>query len=339
MSYNEVRRHGLSAQLLTQLAGEHGMPAARCLAGTGLVAESLDDPQTEVTVEQELRLIRNLLGELGHVPALGLQAGLRYHLSIYGIWGFALLTSSTYRSAAETVERFLDLSYAIVRVRGDYQPTDFRVVFDVSDIPADLRQFLLERAFAGWLVVTREIQPRSLPILTVQFQFPRPPYAEKFRELCGVEPRFNAAENSISLDPAAVDAPLPQADAVMARMCLEQCRQLLAKRKLRPGVAGLVRDCMFQMSGQIPTIEAIAQQLHMAPRSIRRRLEEEGTSFRALSEEVLQALAEDMLGTTNMKLEEVAMRLGYSEATSFTHAFKRWTGQSPQAYRESQGGA
>jgi AraC-like DNA-binding protein len=339
VSYKEVRRNGLSARLLTQLAGEHGMPAVRCLEGTGLVLETLSDPQTGVTADQEMRLIRNLLADLKHVPALGLQAGSLYPLSIYGIWGFALLTSPTYRSAADIAERFLDLSFAIVRYRLADEPAAFRIVLDDQDTPEDLRQFLLERDFAAWLSGSREMQPRGLPILALQFSFPRPPYAEKFRELCGVEPRFGAPDTSIWLDPAAVDAPLPQGDSVMARMCLEQCRQLLAKRKLRPGVAGRVRDLMFNMPGQIPTIEAIAQELHMAPRSIRRKLEDEGTSFRALAEEVLQAMAEDMLGSTNMKLEEVAMRLGYSEAASFTHAFKRWTGQSPQAYRESQGEA
>ncbi|HSW12532.1 MAG TPA: AraC family transcriptional regulator [Solimonas sp.] len=336
MPQSEVRRSVVSAQLLTQLGLQHGLAEADCLRGTGLDAASLTDAQQEISAAQELQLVRNLVGALGHVPGIGLDAGLRYHLSSYGIWGFALLSSPTFRSAADVAVRYLDLTYAFVRFSLREQGRELHVVLDDSAIEPGVRQFLLERDFAALATAMRELRPGGMPMLGLQFRFRRPAYAERFRELIGAEPRFDAADNSLWLDSSHVDAPLPQGNSVMARMCTEQCRQLLARRQQRSGIAGRVRDRLLQSPGDMPGIDLVAGELHMATRSLRRRLEEEGTSFRALVDEIRQALAEELLTTAHLKLEEVAMRLGYSEPASFIHAFKRWKGVSPAVYRQQR---
>jgi len=332
-----VRRSIVSAQLLTQLGVERGMSAADCLQGTGLDPAQLADTQQEISAGQELQLVRNLVAGCGHVPGIGLDAGLRYHLSAYGIWGFALLSSPTFRSAADVAVRFLDLSYAYVRLALREQDGVLHIVLDDTAIPPDVRQFLLERDFAALVNAVRELRPGGLPLLGLQFRCRRPPYAARFRELVGLEPRFDAPDNSLGVDTAHADAPLPQGNRLMARMCQEQCRALLARRQQRSGVAGRVRDRLLQTPGAMPGIETVATELHMAVRSLRRRLDEEGTSFRALVDEIRQALAEELLTTAHLKLEEVAMRLGYAEPASFIHAFKRWKGVSPAVYRQQHG--
>ncbi|AXQ31310.1 AraC family transcriptional regulator [Solimonas sp. K1W22B-7] len=333
MPYEQVRRSVVSVQLLVQLAAEHGLQAAAALEGSGIGTGVLADPQQEITAAQELRVAGNLVEALGHIPGLGLEAGLRYHLSAYGIWGFALLSSPTFRSAADIALRYLDLSYAFVRFGLREQRGQLQVLMDDRDIPPDTRRFLLERDFAAFINMVRELRPGGLPVLGAQFAFRRPAYAGRYREMLGAEPLFDAAENSVWLDAAYVDAPLPQGNTVMARMCLEQCSQLLARRQVRTGVAGKVRDRLLRNPGEMPGIETVAEEMHMAVRSLRRRLVEEDTSFRALVDEVRQALAEELLTTAKLKLEEVAYRLGYSEPAAFVHAFKRWKGISPMAYR------
>ncbi len=334
MPQSDVVRNMVSAQLLTKLAAEHGVGLANCLRDTGIAAEALKDPQAEITAGQELQLIRNLVRELGHVPGLGLEAGSRYHLSAYGIWGFALISSPTFRSAAEVAVRFLDLSYAFVRFRLELSDGHLIVMLDETGLDRDVRQFLLEREFAALANAIREMRPDGLPVRELQLRCARPSYAKRFTECFGVEPRFDAPDNRVWLDAAAVNEPLPQSDGVLASMCLDQCRQLLAKRHQRTGIAGKVRDRLFRMDGRMPSLESVAEALTIAPRGLRRRLEEEGTSFRVLMEEVRQALAEELLTTAGMKLDEVAIRLGYSEPAAFSHAFKRWKGISPHAFRE-----
>jgi AraC-like DNA-binding protein len=85
-------------------------------------------------------------------------------------------------------------------------------------------------------------------------------------------------------------------------------------------------------------MDSVARQLVMSPRTLRRRLEAEGTSYRALVDEVRQALAEEMLATGALTVEDVAIRLGYAEASSFIYAFKRWKGTTPAAYARGDRG-
>ncbi|MDB5970323.1 MAG: AraC family transcriptional regulator [Hydrocarboniphaga sp.] len=334
MSFADVRRTTVSAALLTRLAGERGLAREHCLRGTGINAEQLADPQAIIDGDQELQLIRNVLGALGPTPGLGLDAGLRYQLSSYGLWGYALLSSRSFRDATHLAVRYLDLSHAFGRFRAEARGRDLLIVLDDSGLPEDLRQFLIERDFAAWANAARELRPGGFPARHAQFRFARPEYASRFDRLCGVRPSFGAARNELLLDAATLDTPLPMANPAMARLCEEQCRQLLAKRRVRGGIAGEVRDLLLRTPATMPSMEAVAEQLHMASRSLRRRLIDEDSSFRALVDEVRQAIAEELLTSGRMKLNEVAARLGYAEPAPFITAFRRWRGMSPTQYRQ-----
>ncbi|MFA5939722.1 MAG: AraC family transcriptional regulator [Sinimarinibacterium sp.] len=334
MAFTDVRRTVISAKVLVQFAAARGVAPEDSLRASGITPEMLEQPKTEISADQELAVVRNIVRRIGDQPGLGLDAGLRYHLSTYGIWGFALLTSPNYRSAAEIALRYLDLTYAFVHFRIEARGRDLTLILDDSAIPEDVRQFLLERDLAAWSNAVRELG--VLPVAAAQFRFERPAYGARFTELCGIEPRFGAAENSILHRAADVDAPLPQSDSTVARLCLEQCRQLLDARQVRSGLSAKVRDMLLRGSSEMPDIKAVSTSLHVAPRSLRRHLEQEGTSFRELLDEVRLTLAEEMLDTGRIKLSEIALRLGYAEPASFTHAFKRWKGVSPAAYREAR---
>lgn len=334
MAFDQYRRTTVSAQLLTQLASEHGVDASVCLERTGITPAMLIEPKTEITADQELELVRNLVRALGHVPGIALDAGRRYHLSAHGVWGFAAASSLTFRSAVKFNTHYQDLAQVFVRFGLERRDAHYAVTMDDSRIPEDLRPFLLERDFAAWITAMQEMRPGGLPLSGVEFRAPRPAYADRFKLFCGVEPRFDAAENLAWLDATALDIPLAQGDSSLARLCEEQCRQLLARRRLRGGFAGQVREVLLRKAGEHLDVGTVAGALCVAPRTLRRKLEAEGTSFRGVIDEVREALAEEMLTTANMKLEEVAERLGYSEPSSFIHAFTRWKGLSPTAFRK-----
>jgi hypothetical protein len=113
MVHWDVPRPPTSAALLTELAAEHGADAATCLAGTGLRLDRLAEPIAEVSARQELRVIANMLDALGDSPGLGVEAGVRYRLTAYGIWGFALISSPTLRSAIDVGLRYIDLTFVL----------------------------------------------------------------------------------------------------------------------------------------------------------------------------------------------------------------------------------
>src|SRR5947209_14411577 len=97
----------------------------------------------------------------------------------------------------------------------------------------------------------------------------------------------------------------------------------------------LVRTKLFRDSGSFPTLPDVAEELDVHPRTLRRRLAEEGTSYRALLNEARSAVAVDLLRNVGLTVEEVSTRLGYTEVSTFSHAFRRWYGVAPSEYSRS----
>ncbi len=326
--------HGIAGvRRLVEVAQSHGATLAACLEGTGIIPAAIQDSEAEIAPEQELRVIRNVVDALPQVPALALEAGLRYHLTDFGIWGYALFSSRSLREALLLAMRYLDLSAIFGELIYKEQGDELFLRLDYSRVPAEVRQFLIERDAAAILRVQRLIDPRPAPPLRMYFEFPRPAYAGRFQELFGKMPEFGAPETVFVLDRKVSDQPLPQANEATARMCEAECQKLLARRRARSGISAKVRDIILRQPAQAADMEVVAEELCMTSRTLRRHLADQGTSFRALRDEVLMTLAEELIGTARMKLAEVAERLGYSDAAAFSHAFKRWRGVTPGAAR------
>jgi AraC-like DNA-binding protein len=173
----------------------------------------------------------------------------------------------------------------------------------------------------------------AIPIRRAAFAFPPPADAAPYVETFGVVPQFDADENIIAFDPALLDAPLPQANANTAAFAQAQCRELLERRQARVGMSGQVRDLILARPSAPPDAEEVARVLRLSSRTLRERLAVEGTSYRALLDEVRERLAEEMLLVNGLTVAQTAERLGYVELSSFSQAFRRWKGMGPRDYR------
>ncbi|MEC3957649.1 AraC family transcriptional regulator [Nocardia sp. CDC153] len=318
---------------MTQLAEERGMRAGDCLAGAGLSPSAVTDANAEVTARQELAVVRNLLARFGDEPGLGVEAGSRYHISLYGPWGLALLASRTLRDAVEVALRYVELAFAFGQLSFVEVGGEGVLRFDDHEVPEDVRAFLAERVMTGIQMIGRELFSVGVPVRRLSFRHEPPADTARYRSVFGLEPCFGAVAHELVFDAAYLDVPLPQANEWARRNCEQMCRDLLARRHARSGVAGAVRDLLVRNPGEIPDQSEVAAELFVSPRTLSRRLHDEGTSFRALLDEVRQALSEEMLDHTGMTTEQVAARLGYAEAASFIRAFRRWKGCPPQEYR------
>lgn len=318
-----------SVLLLLDFATSRGIAAETVLNRSGVSLAALAAPGAAISVGEELQCIANTVAALGNVPGLGLEMGVRYHLTTYGIWGFALISAPTLRAAFETGLRYLDLTFSYLDIRIENRGEEVHLVLDTRNVPAALQRFMVERDVAAIATIQMEIFASAYLPRRIELAFPAPADPAHYLRLLGLVPQFGAAENRVIFDAAVLDRPLPQANPLAAQLCESQCRQLLMQRQSRSGLAVQVRDALLRnIGGRLTDIETVADGLHLTSRTLRRRLDAEGTSFRALLDEVRQTLAEELLGTAGMKVAEVASRLGYSEAASFLHARKRWRTQS-----------
>lgn len=333
-----LRRAATSVELLLALGAEHGIARERLLTGTGLGVEDLRPVDAEVTAGQELAVVETLVELLDEPPGLGLDAGQRYHLTTYGIWGFALVSSPTLRSAIDVGTRHLALTYALTDVSVTIDGPVTRVAFGDAHLPPPVRQFLVERDAAALRTIHRELAGADARVDAVELRASAPPHevADRFAAVLGAPVVWGTEVNRIVLPPMLLDAPLPSADARTAALAEAQCRQLLESRRQRVGTAGEVRARLLRTPADPPAMAEVAAERHVTERTLRRQLAAEGTSFRALLDEVREALARELLVAAGLGVEQTAARLGFAEPASFVHAFRRWTGTTPGAFRDAR---
>lgn len=337
----DLPRPPTSLLVSTGYAAEFGIPAEHCLDGTRLQMRQLLDPNVEVTTRHDLMVSRNLVELLGHrVRRLGLEVGLRYHLTAYGIWGFALVSSPTLRAAIDVGLRFFDLTFSLGRLSArEAAGGELQLVLDAPDVPPGMLRYFVERDAAAIMTIYRELLTDPLSRGRIQFAFPPPAEGtDRYLEIFGVVPTFDAAETLITIDADLTATPLPQANPHTTTAAVEQCRELLVRRRARTGVAGRVRDELVAYIAAPPGADEVAAMLHISGRTLRKRLAAEGTSFRRLLDEVREHLAEELLITAQLPVEQIAYRLGYIEVSSFSQAFRRWKGVGPREFRSAHSG-
>lgn len=337
MSEIAVIRHPVAiAQVMVNFAAGHGVDVETCLLGTGITPDLLHEPDALIEREQEMRLIENLMLALPEVPAPGFELGLRYNVATFGIWGFVLRISRSLHEAIDAAIRYLPLSTAYCRFHTVADAEEFAVVADPGGIPAHLRQFLLERDTATAVHLFHELGLSGLRVRRLEFEGRAPAHAARIAALSGVALRYEQPRNAIVLARADVETRLPMHDPHLVRLLEDQCRLQLQRRRVA-GLAGQVRQLLLGPPGLVASIDDIAARLAMSPRTLRRRLEDEGTSFRDVVEAERRQLAVQILEGTDMKLDELALHLGYSDTASFTRAFRRWFDCAPGEYRRSRG--
>ncbi|GAB2663982.1 AraC family transcriptional regulator [Nocardia goodfellowii] len=327
-----------SALLVTRLAAEHGLAESDCLHGTGLLGADLRKPGTLVTGAQEITIITNVLRALPDSPGLGLAAGLRYHATVHGMWGYALIASQSIRDAIDIGLRFLDLSYSFCEITAEESADEIALVIRPVVPDPLVARFVAERDINVIATLLRDIAGPAQRLSAVRLPYPRPgPEAvRRIEDALSFAPQYDCDHYATVFDKSVIDDPLPQADPYTAELATQQCRELAAQRRALTGTAGRVRDLLFGHARGPLTEAEVAAALHLSGRTLRRQLAAEGHSYRSLLDEVRHTLACELLTGTDLPTAAIADRLGYGEAASFTRAFQRWSGTTPLRWRRAQ---
>jgi AraC-like DNA-binding protein len=324
-----------SVRLMADFAAEFGVSHQQILKGTGLEQQQLLDPNTLVTGQQELQLIRNLVEKFGQRPLLGLEIGTRYHFTTFGSLGLALISSANIREALNFALAYFPLSFAfsqfVVSEQTEIQSVQIEIVVD-EGIPKTLWPFIIERDVAALITVQRDLMQDHL-CQKVVFSFPLRGEMQPYTALFGVTPEFGGSKNLIVLNAEKIDQKLSMANELVLHAAEEQCRQTLDKRQSQKKYTHQVQQVLMNSKGQIPSMEEVADRLHLNSRTLRRYLAQEQVTFLQIREEVRKILADYYLSLTQISIEQISEWLGYAEPASFIHAYKRWHGKTPHATR------
>jgi len=310
---------------------------ARALqSGAGITDAQLADPDVVLPARSLYRMWEEAVRAWGR-PGLGLRTAQQVPFGAYEVLDYLVLSSGT---VGEGLAHFAEyFAIATRTARYEVRTRDEGVAFEMLwQVPAEgvmfhLRDYSLA-AIAGRVAFAGGPRP-------VRVELAGPPLADaaEYARGFGTEVRLRARHNALLFTPAAWNAPLPRRDADLNRTLRRHARMLL-DRQPHPEAettATQVRAALLQESMVSPvSTEQVARRLATSPRTLQRRLRDEGTTFDGVSREVRAGLAREYLGDRGLSIGEVAYLLGFSEPSAFTRAFRRWTGQSPRAFREAQ---
>jgi AraC-like DNA-binding protein len=323
---------GAYAHELAVHCGRWGVSTEALLAGTGLSADALRDPATNLSLSVCTELAeraRRLTGQ----PGLAFTMGMSMRLSWHGFLGFAAMAAGSLREALVLAERFsLTRTAAFTlatHVEGDHASL---VLEERVDLGA-LREFLVITMLVGLGRLAGEVTGKELPG-SAECAFPEPDYAAAMlaRGSRADVMRFGRPAHRLVFDATLLELPLVGADPAAMELARAQCDRELGALSDLGTVSGRVRR---EISGVMGTasIEAVARRLGASTRTLKRRLAEEGATFRELHDASRRQRALLLLSDRRLALAEIAARLGYSDVANFTRAFRRWTGVTPGAHR------
>jgi AraC-like DNA-binding protein len=314
---------------------ELGVSSADVLRQAGLPPGLFAQEKILVSTEEFFALYR-ALAEVARDPTIGLKLGTEQRVERYDPVGLAAVSARSFRDALQRLARYKQLTCpeaVAVTERGDESRVEFRWLLAEETEPP----LLVDVCFAWIMGIARRgtgapVTPKRLELRGAARH--RKVYETHFS--CPV--KFESRQNAIVLRKADLDRPFQthNADlfATVAPQLEAELSQALASTTIGEQVKGTVKRLL---AGRRPEIHDVARELRVSPRTLQRRLAEDGATFQQVVRDARRELAHHYLLHSSLELKETAYLLGYDDAHSFFRAFHDWEGSPPGEWRARNG--
>ena len=314
------------------LAAERlGLPRERLLQRAGVHSELRADARLPIDdITRLWRAAAELTGDAG----FGLKAGRLVGPGSFNVVSFILLASATLRDAVAEVQKFQRLISDGGRFQLVTGETHSWLIYHPQQGDLAFSPHQIEAVLAAVVSVFRWITARAVQPLAVQFSHARLAPLADYQSVFGPQVEFAQAFNGVQLDNTTLDQPLQSADLQLATLHREYAMAQLAALSQSSDLGEQLRAWLLaRLSSGLPDAAAAARHLGLSERVLARRLQAKGTSYKALVDALRRERACDQVANTPASFASVARELGFSEASAFNRAFRRWTGQTPGQWR------
>jgi AraC-like DNA-binding protein len=318
---------------LVELLERYSVSQESLFAGLPVDAAQLGEPSARLDIDLVNVLIaraRALSGE----PGIGVLLGMQMRVSAHGFLGFAAMTAATLGDALELSTRYVPTRTDALglRLERDGDGDGAALIIDELVDLGEARDAIVLALVVGLATIGTSLSGRLLPG-EVELAFPRPSYADRMLGGGRGTLRFDRPDNRLRLPRSVLTTPIALADPTSQRLAREQCERELAALGEGALLLGQVQRLARHDAFTYRSVEQVARLLGLSTRTLKRRLQSQGHSYSGVVDALRRESATSLLRTPELSIEQVAERLGYSDAANFTRAFKRWTGSTPAAYR------
>lgn len=305
----------------------------------GIAVEDLDEADKRLTLEEGITSIKAAWRISGD-PDLALHLGERTRVSALGLAGLIMESSkdafAVLRCAQEFSQAFTNVQSFELKSIG----TAVHFISDASPVwverSPETAHYVIETTFSGvihqlYLLTRKHIRP-----VRVLYRHSRPADTTEHERIFGCRPEFGQEVNCMVFAAEDLRAPVVGHNRPLNDMLKGVYEEHMRRHTNGSFVEKVKQVVLGNMQITFPPLEVIAEVLNVTPRTLQRKLQQEGTTFRALSDSVKQELAEHLLSNPALTIADIAYKLGYFEPTSFQRAFRQWTGTTPMEFRKAK---
>jgi len=316
--------------LWRQLEG-YGIDPAPLFRNEGIDPEVIFDAGARVPMDRYQRLDEKA-AELSGDPYFSLRGAEYFRPAHLGPLGFAWLASSTLRTAFQRLSRYARVIQEKLSVELSEDRQYFYVHID-AHIPLLNETIREDGQLAALVKLCRTIAGRQFNPVRVGFRQQQPPQTAYHYELFRCPIEWGADRTVAVLNVADVDRRLTGSNDQLAKLNEHIVVKYLAHSAKQDTVNRVKAAIIDGLANGSVSEASVAEQLHMTPRNLHRRLQKENTSFKLLLTEIRKELAQQYIQDRSKTLTEISYLLGFSEASSFSRAYKGWTGHAPTEAR------
>ncbi|MBL4868345.1 MAG: AraC family transcriptional regulator [Pseudomonadales bacterium] len=317
---------------LLEGAKRSGVKVEELLEEVGIDPASAYDPDARVDKNKFIHLMLTIMRRTED-EFMGFGFGRKSKPGTFSMMAHAVINCSTLEKAIRRSLKFYELFDH--RGRAELELTDTDAIFSVPFTEdSEIGPYLVEAIiflsirFMSWLV-GQQIVPRQITV-----EFPEQDDDEEYKELFSCPVLFNQSANQIVFDRKYFEMPLVQNPLSLSRFLKSSLAELMEGNIQNASLNAQIRNIISKEFGNnFPDFSIICGKLNMTPQTLRRRLKEESTSYQTIKDSIRKDASIFYLSKHELSIDEIALLMGFSEASSFHRAFKKWTGKTPSVYR------
>ena len=303
---------------------------------SGIHPDDLSDPDGRVPLASYVALM-SAAKALCQAPSLALHLGAHQDLKEMSVVGLICYAAPTMGEALVELNRYgaLVAEVDVPGVGGRFQVVQQDGELWLVDTRRDPNSFpeLTESTWSRFIAETRRHFPGAAFAKAVHVTHRAPAYAAEYKQVMDVPVTFEAARNAIMIDPSWLAIELHNPSRYAFGVLSDHAARLLASLENAATTRGRVEGLLIPLlhKGDLGMADA-ARQLGLSRQTLYRRLKAEGLTYEALVDDLRRRMALHYLGGAKTSVNETAYLVGFSDPSSFSRAFKRWTGASPRAF-------
>jgi AraC-like DNA-binding protein len=319
--------------ILLELLKSKGLSPNDVLTGSHILEAQFKDHEASISFSQFNRVIENAL-TISQLPELGLQFGKQLNLTAHGDMGIAMMSSETIQQALETGVQYLAIRNPLIHLSYHLEKNRVSLQVMLDFATGAVKRFLLDMTMASIHCIRTFLLGDAAGPFEVSFNYPRPEKIKPYEAFFHHQLNFDATSSAYSFPQTELQIKLPLADPLTREIAEKRCKIKLSALSTHQDLSSKVKQLLLSRPGYFPNLDEIAAKLFVSPRTLRRHLSEENTSFQEIVNALRQELAEDYLRSTSLSISEISDLLNYSDPSNFANAFKKRGSLSPLQFRE-----